>query len=493
MHVRLCPASLPLALLVFVALVPAVTQALWPNIPPLTDQCTGTPSTKQCKKKLNHTCVWSNAQAPDCFEATWLAQTPSANVTTDVNLALKFFAFSYGVHLSEGTNQQWWFVDSVDECAGQCLSSVKNVLQGGGGGGVRCLSFDFYPIESPQAQAPYLETVNSGICVLNTENKDTARLRNEDMGLTDAELLYTSHFTYRPFSALDGYYELRNPRGGELNLMLDFSGSAQFATNNLWPMSRWGILHLVVPQPKSTATQCGSVHNTEPDTGPIMPGGTEITSAGAVGAASGDDVFEGVFTPVDLKQHCPGWMSKPNAVALCSQTGAGLCSTSALKLAAANKLGCGIDTFPIWDAASTPKPNELRFVRCCVQYTVVPTCQMYQQSQLDYCSTFKTASECVLGASGSALQSTLGFGNLMARLRAQCASTQKCRGLLKDWVVRDSCLWCLAPGQQSEGGDGTCRAGNDFGICPTSLDDIAKLWVGCSWTRQRLTALACRR
>jgi hypothetical protein len=43
-------------------------------------------------------------------------------------------------------------------------------------------SFDFYPMEMPDGSHPLLETRERGVCVLNTGNKDSARLRNEDQG-----------------------------------------------------------------------------------------------------------------------------------------------------------------------------------------------------------------------------------------------------------------------------------------------------------------------
>ena len=51
----------------------------------------------------------------------------------------------------------------------------------------RCLSFDFYPFEYPNASSPLLEGFERGICTLNSQSADTARLRNEDEGFTQAE------------------------------------------------------------------------------------------------------------------------------------------------------------------------------------------------------------------------------------------------------------------------------------------------------------------
>lgn len=90
----------------------------------------------------------------------------------------------------------------------------------------RCLSFDFYPFEDPLEFPPFNEARDRGMCVLNTETKDTARARNEDMGFTDAELFYRSHFSKRPFSSLSGYYEVRDSRGGMIADMLDYEASS---------------------------------------------------------------------------------------------------------------------------------------------------------------------------------------------------------------------------------------------------------------------------
>ena len=171
-----------------------VVEALYPNIPPFMDQCVGTK--KLVCQSVRDGCFWTETGAPDCYEKKYFQMTP-LRVPDPLDIVIRFFEFSYGVHLSEGTNQQTYVLHSVTECAKLCLTST-------GTSGVRCLSFDYYPHEYPRPEAPFFETVESGICVLNSENKDTARLRNSDMGWTDSELYYTSHFTRRPFSGLEG-------------------------------------------------------------------------------------------------------------------------------------------------------------------------------------------------------------------------------------------------------------------------------------------------
>jgi hypothetical protein len=76
--------------------------------------------------------------------------------------------------------------------------------------------------------------------VLNNENKDSARLRNSDLGYSDANLYYRSHFRYFPFADNEGYYEVRDPRGGGLAYQLDYGSYNEDlpATLNTWGGSR---------------------------------------------------------------------------------------------------------------------------------------------------------------------------------------------------------------------------------------------------------------
>jgi hypothetical protein len=441
------------------------TQALYPDTKPYMDSCVGTVP-QRCGKKPQ--CTWSVAQYPECFESLFLAQVPSH--VADTSLTTRFFEFSYGVHLSEGNNNQWWLVDNTEECARKCFASATN-------GGIRCLSFDYYPMEAPLKQWPYEETIDTGICILNSENKDSARLRNSDFGLTDAELFYKSHFSHRPFSALEGYYELRDPRGGRIALMLEFNANAKYSTNNLWPRSRWGLMHLHIPPEIQTGMVCNGIDNA-PDTGVVMPGGTTVSSASDVGAR-----FYGAFTPVDESQHCPGMLTKQESVDMCAELGGYLCSADAMKKANWNNLGCGIDAFSIWteDAAEFNKIGVpiTKFLRCCADYGVLNFCPMYSKSQIDFCRSFKTASDCIMGGSGTWLQASSGFGKMMDQIHNTCAqqSSQRCRGLIRDWSARDACIWCLSPGVGDEGGAGECRAGNNYGVCQTATTAMQKLFA----------------
>ena len=115
------------------------------------------------------------------------------------------------------------------------------------------LSFDFYPFEDPKPTEPWLETALTGVCVINSENRDSARLRNSDLGYSDASLFYRAHFSYLPFSDAEGYYELRDPRGNQLSTMLDYPSlnSSVPATFVSWGGSRWGMYTLVAPVPQS--------------------------------------------------------------------------------------------------------------------------------------------------------------------------------------------------------------------------------------------------
>src|SRR5690606_35565295 len=114
----------------------------------------------------------------------------------------------------------------------------------------RCLSFDFYPFELPMELPPHSESMTRGICSLNAETRATARLRPEDSAYTDAELFYISQPLLRPFSRLDGYYEVRDQRGTGMASVLDF-GSDVFAsaeTPPAWGQSRNGITYIQQPK-----------------------------------------------------------------------------------------------------------------------------------------------------------------------------------------------------------------------------------------------------
>ena len=152
---------------------PTVTRADWPPLTgPFMDVCSGKQQ-RQCRDA----CTWSTRLYPWCFNAEFLALSPSEtiDVTDNIGLALKFFSFSYGVHLAEGTMKQDYYNVLVDECAKLCLESALKP------GSRRCLSFDFYPFEDPWYAEPWLESHQAGVCSLNTGNADTSRVRNEDV------------------------------------------------------------------------------------------------------------------------------------------------------------------------------------------------------------------------------------------------------------------------------------------------------------------------
>ena len=136
-------ATLALALALTLALALALTPvarvaALYPNKTPYIDLCYGAQETSCHKRKIagaaNPACVWSDATYPNCFETTYFVMNPAWSEAPSLSLAA--FEFNYGVHLSEGTNQAWYMVDSPDECAQLCIQSVvsSDGLQ------IRCVS-----------------------------------------------------------------------------------------------------------------------------------------------------------------------------------------------------------------------------------------------------------------------------------------------------------------------------------------------------------------
>jgi hypothetical protein len=83
-------------------------------------------------------------------------------------------------------------------------------------------------------------------------------------------------------------------------------------------------------------------------------------------------------------------------------------------------------------------------------------------------------SDCVQKGSGTSAQAKLGFGNALLQYRQQCAANQTlCRSALaQDWAPRDACVWCLTPL-----GNGECRPGGDFGICPRASSAARMLFA----------------
>ena len=237
--------------------------------------------------KAGKYCKWYTEQDPTCYDTRFVSVTiPPVQVPAKaaIPLHVRFFQFNFGVHLVEGTFSKRFYSLTVDECAERCLRSA-NGFDPIPRDKLRCMSFDFYPFEVWVAEAPYNEEPNKGICVLNNETKDSARLRNEDQGLTDAELYYKSHCTARPFSELDGYYEVRDPRG-TLTPLLQYTGPNSLGLEAPWGGSRWGMFHPNVPgyfpRPLNTTLDCATATSEDPS----------------------PPAFRGGYTPVNDDKHC---------------------------------------------------------------------------------------------------------------------------------------------------------------------------------------------
>jgi len=167
-------------------------------------------------------CSWITSQSPNCYNPDYLQVAPPDfwNLVP-TSFTSKFFDFQAGIHLSEGIHQRFYYNADVDTCARYCVQSSGGLLNDTTYGApifgspnlslkyVRCLSFDFFPFETPNSALPYNESSTLGTCVLNSGNKDVARLRNVDQSFTDAELFAFSYYQERPFSNLEGYYEVR--------------------------------------------------------------------------------------------------------------------------------------------------------------------------------------------------------------------------------------------------------------------------------------------
>jgi hypothetical protein len=487
-----------------------VTARYPPQNPPFVDECMGIDETVCNLASDKGQCIWSarlpwGEQYPWCFSKPYALTKPKRQVK--VGISTKFFIFNAGVHLSEGTHQKFFYNLTPDECAAECLQSAALCPFN-----VRCLSFDFYPFEIPKTDPPWNERYETGMCVLNNQNKDSARLRNSDLGWTDAQLFYRSHFSYLPFADSEGYYEVRDSRGVEIGNMLDYgSQDTQLpATNNVWGGSRWGIFHYSVPRPVNWVTSCPI---------PIGP------------AVPADDIrprYYGGYTPVDENQKCPGLSTFDVADELCLSTGGRLCHDEELVLLRGRKLGCGFDgpvrgtdtlrEYPIWsetDRGKGSSKNDLKYPRCCANYAQLDSCGDYKWDQkymvngkclgdgshpsdetkpycpYSQCSRYTKATDCVNYASGSARQLEQGMGIFLDEARQNCTRDQTtCKGVIQDWKWRDSCVWCPAPGAMDGGGAGECRVGTSLAICPNAPPLLRKVWAYTIRTHQECEPLA---
>jgi len=402
-----------------------------------------------------------------------------------------FFTFSWGVHLTEGSTSRTYYNADLTFCAQECIKSAgglptanaANASSPAGTVKVRCLSFDFYPFENPIGNLPLVESFQRGICTLNSNNRDTARLRNEDEGFTNAEWYYYSHFTKRPFSPLSGYYEVRDPRGGAIANFLQYAGNPLTgleSVNHVWGQSRWGIFHYALPPVQTNKLDCTLAENKNQND-LVNPGGAASLT------------YSGGFCPVSDDQHCPGLVTKLQATALCQNAGGRLCNdiAEASNIAGA-KTGCSFDGWPVW-TADAPSASPDAFPRCCADYWQPIDCVAYSQANIKLCSELKTASTCVNQGSSARLAPQWGMGNLLVQFRQTCATQFlttgiPCRDMLMfDWQSWDVCIWCPAPGYGPSGGAGQCLPGSDFGVCaksdPLVQESFAqRMKAGCTGT-----------
>jgi hypothetical protein len=103
-----------------------------------------------------------------CSDKQYEAKYPPVGLHPPSDFVKKFFIFSFGTHLAEGSNSQIYYNLNVTECAIECLSSASDPSGDRAPGGARCLSFDFYPFEDPINNGPLFESLERGVCILNT-------------------------------------------------------------------------------------------------------------------------------------------------------------------------------------------------------------------------------------------------------------------------------------------------------------------------------------
>ena len=449
-------------------------------------------------------CSWHTEQSPTCLSNRYFSVGLPEPIKqklerSPIPIEKLMFVQHFGLRLSEGSTNRIYYNIDVSNCASRCLRSslgfpddeevalvhpeapyqnadndIKQPIAR------RCLSFDFYPFEDPKMEFPYLESYERGVCILHTETKDTARARNEDQGFSDAELFYKSHFSKRPFSALAGYYEVRDSRGGHISQMLNYNGpsSLSLGLSSNWGMTRWGIYHPnkpgYLPKPKNASIDCKQYFD------------VDVVDLGDPQVVNPDHAFRGAITPISSDQHCPGLMTKKKAIDLCAKAGATLCrNREETKLMEGRKLGCSYDNAEVWHMERSEGKNgkELAYPRCCATYEMPLRCAAYTSNHIEECASRQRNDDCVKDTSGTNLRTDFGFGKLLDIYREMCVEVDfkydlSCKELLvQKWQERsaedgESCVWCPAPGEKKGGGKGSCRPGSDYGICDTSADEL---------------------
>jgi len=355
---------------------------------------------------------------------------------------LHLFAEHPRLHLTEGTFQKWIYNVESHECARRCVSSGNEEPDR-----FLCKSFEFYPFEDSRPYAPWNELQHNGVCVLNSEDMHSGRMRYEDDGMTDAELLYTSHYTERyassHFSAID------LARGNNPVLYLDNPERIPIAS------ARNGAVVLSRPKVERRHFHCLA-----------SPGESNETVEVFALNASRETVTRSGFVPIDVTTgRCPEKVDKESATAICTRAGAELCTQRELRMLFFSELGCGQDAhdgvtpMDIWAFdALIQNRSETKFVKCCTGHRIAFSCGSYSKPKIDFCSSLKTEEQCVRQGSGFAKQARYGYGLLLNEIRRGCLRDEWACGrtTFSEWSPRDQCVWC-----------GTeCRPGSDVGVCP---------------------------
>ncbi|KAH9261556.1 hypothetical protein BASA81_000212 [Batrachochytrium salamandrivorans] len=251
--------------------------------------------------KSSPNCQWYTTQDPSCYDKRFMSVTAPNRVSVPYHV--RFFQFNFGVHLVEGTFFKRFYSITVDECAKLCI-------QAAGGFSTfpqqkrRCLSFDFYPFETLDEPSALLRVPRSWHLALNSDTKNTARMRNEDQGFTDADTT-----------------TIRIAQGDHLTLR---EGTTRYATQE---------------HADSTAGLCRSDQSWDWR----LLGVASVQHDVELGHVQRSSV-RGGFTPISNDQHCPGLMTKTEARELCVERGGTLCANQTdLDAISGRKLGCAFD------------------------------------------------------------------------------------------------------------------------------------------------------
>lgn len=468
-------------------------------------------STEKNPKGILQACPTISKGNPE--DTQKLSATEKLTLTQLEEVKMQGFVFHKGVHLSDGATQYMIYNVDVLKCAHSCRDSFDRLHASGHEESIlvdnnkpisastnrrldhamgviqsRCLSFDFYPFESPIDSLG--EACDKGICILHGENSlsEGVRLKREDEGFTDAEMIYSTHFSRQ---SLGGFFEIRNLYDDNMALMKRFFPWMDTHKMEIWGRSRINAMKVSENKVKNTINDINGLckmyeENKNKENNKLFTTDQEYASNYTV-----------AFVPVGEYGECPGLSSKQGAEILCREASGRLCSKKEFSTIMHHPLGCGYEGYDTWtlDGESSQNENEADselplYPRCCADVrSYAPPhknlCEPYQDKEVvSHCSRLVTQEQCSKFGSGTVNHFIYGEGGLLNHIRGNCKTGEgPCEGPVQiqphfsHWHIRDTCTWC----EQSF----KCLPGGHPGICNSNkeshFDFIELIKHECGW------------